>query len=205
MATTSFGSSTTQMAVRSRRGSAQIRHCSDSATLPQVSQNRTLALTSVSTSTRRLTSMASACSRWNAMRWALLGPTPGSRPSSSIRSWTTPSYTPVSLCPRGVAGGPDPLAKPRREPHDGELVDQATHVVRDEPVPDRGQPQPQLHPRCAALDGGQPEAPRQVGAPPRRAVEKVPGRRELEHRERRVRPTPVRDHVADRELLVAAA
>ena len=27
------------------------------------------------------------------MRWALLGPTPGSRPSSSIRSWTTPSYT----------------------------------------------------------------------------------------------------------------
>jgi hypothetical protein len=26
------------------------------------------------------------------MRWADLGPTPGSRPSSSIRSWTTPSY-----------------------------------------------------------------------------------------------------------------
>ena len=35
----------------------------------------------------------SACSRWNAIRCALLGPTPGSRPSSSIRSWTTPSYT----------------------------------------------------------------------------------------------------------------
>src|SRR3954453_17593099 len=27
------------------------------------------------------------------MRWALLGPTPGSRPSSSMRSWTAPSYT----------------------------------------------------------------------------------------------------------------
>ena len=26
------------------------------------------------------------------MRWALFGPTPGSRPSSSIRSWTAPSY-----------------------------------------------------------------------------------------------------------------
>src|SRR5665811_806908 len=33
------------------------------------------------------------------MRCALLGPTPGSRPSSSIRSWTTPSYTSVSLSP----------------------------------------------------------------------------------------------------------
>src|SRR5215467_9347135 len=27
------------------------------------------------------------------MRWALFGPTPGSRPSSSIRSWRAPSYT----------------------------------------------------------------------------------------------------------------
>ena len=27
------------------------------------------------------------------MRWALLGPTPGSLPSSSMRSWTAPSYT----------------------------------------------------------------------------------------------------------------
>src|SRR5947209_16990763 len=30
---------------------------------------------------------------WNAMRWALFGPMLGSRPSPSIRSWTTPSYT----------------------------------------------------------------------------------------------------------------
>ena len=37
------------------------------------------------------------------MRWALLGPTPGSRPSSSIRSWTAPSYTPPAY---GVGAGP---------------------------------------------------------------------------------------------------
>src|SRR5947208_3417395 len=29
------------------------------------------------------------------MRWADFGPTPGSRPSSSIRSWTGPAYTPL--------------------------------------------------------------------------------------------------------------
>src|SRR5436305_1189191 len=31
---------------------------------------------------------------WNAMRCALFGPIPGNRPSSSIRSWMAPSYTP---------------------------------------------------------------------------------------------------------------
>ena len=81
------------MSARSRRGSRQMRHCSSSATLPQTAQNRTLSLTSVSASTSRSTSAGSACSRWKAIRCALLGPTPGSRPSSSIRSWTTPSYT----------------------------------------------------------------------------------------------------------------
>src|SRR4051812_10266050 len=81
------------MTVRSRRGSRQILHSSASATLPQMRQNRTLSLTSVSAWTSRRTSTMSAASRWNAMRWALLGPTPGSRPSSSIRSWTAPSYT----------------------------------------------------------------------------------------------------------------
>src|ERR1035437_5961328 len=42
------------------------------------------------------------------MRCALLGPTPGNRPSSSIRSWTTPSYirraywssSPITVPPR---------------------------------------------------------------------------------------------------------
>src|SRR4051812_25289 len=40
---------------------------------------------------------------WKAIRCALLGPTPGSLPNSSMRSWTTPSYTPSSNLapPRG--------------------------------------------------------------------------------------------------------
>src|SRR3954465_1916626 len=92
MATTSLGSSTTQMTVRSRRGSRQTRHSSCSLTLPQIRQKRTLSFTSVSAETSRRTSTGSAASRWNAIRWALLGPTPGSRPSSSIRSCTAPSY-----------------------------------------------------------------------------------------------------------------
>src|SRR4051794_24594673 len=69
-----------------------MRHCSDSETLKQVAQNRTRCLTSISTSANRRTSAGSDCSRWNAIRCAPLGPTPGSRPSSSIRSWTMPSY-----------------------------------------------------------------------------------------------------------------
>src|SRR4051794_11384427 len=92
IATTSLGSSTTQMTATSRRGSRQMRHCSSSATLPQMVQNRTLSLTSVRADTRRRTSTGSAARRWKAIRCALLGPTPGSRPSSSMRSWTAPSY-----------------------------------------------------------------------------------------------------------------
>src|SRR4051812_35276211 len=42
---------------------------------------------------RRRASGLSTLSRWKAMRWADLGPTPGSRPSSSIRSWTGAAYT----------------------------------------------------------------------------------------------------------------
>src|SRR3954447_21473492 len=80
------------MTATSRRGSRQMRHCSSSATLPQMVQNRTLSLTSVRADTRRRTSTGSAARRWKAIRCALLGPTPGSRPSSSMRSWTAPSY-----------------------------------------------------------------------------------------------------------------
>src|SRR3978361_689924 len=93
IATTSLGSSTTQMTSSVRRGSRQIRHCSPSATLKQVTQNRTSASTRCSAATSRTTSADSAASRWKAMRCALLGPTPGRRPSSSMRSWTAPSYT----------------------------------------------------------------------------------------------------------------
>src|SRR5690625_5244002 len=92
MATTSFDSSTTQTTAGSRRASRQIRHCSSSATLPQTEQNRTFSLTSTSALARRLTSASSADSRWKAMRCALFGPTPGNRPSSSIRDCTAPSY-----------------------------------------------------------------------------------------------------------------
>src|SRR5687767_9826210 len=80
------------MTDRSRRGSRQTRHSSCSLTLPQIRQKRTLSFTSVSAVTRRRTSAGSAASRWKAIRCALLGPTPGSRPSSSMRSWTAPSY-----------------------------------------------------------------------------------------------------------------
>src|SRR6266508_1978975 len=57
----------------------------------------------------RSASAGSTLSRWNAIRWALLGPTPGSRPSSSIRSWTGPSYSTP----------PPPVRQPEagRQPH----------------------------------------------------------------------------------------
>ncbi len=44
------------------------------------------------------------------MRCALFGPTPGSRPSSSIRSWTAPSYMPAAR--RSEAGQPRPPGTP---------------------------------------------------------------------------------------------
>src|SRR5437667_5661717 len=49
---------------------------------------------------------------WNAMRCALLGPMPGSRPNSSIRSWIAPSYTPY-LHP----GQAEPAEPRRHRPH----------------------------------------------------------------------------------------
>ena len=106
IATTSLGSSTTQITAGSRRGSRHTRHCSSCATFPHSEQNRTFALTSDSTCARRRTSAGSAWRMWKAIRCALLGPTPGSLPSSSIRSWTTPSYTP-GLPSRGSRSGDD--------------------------------------------------------------------------------------------------
>ena len=78
----------------SRRWSRQILQCSSCETLKQMSQNRTFSITSVNAATSRRVSTGSEFTTWKAIRWALLGPTPGNRPSSSIRSWTTPSYTP---------------------------------------------------------------------------------------------------------------
>jgi hypothetical protein len=93
MATTSFASSTTQMVECERRGSRQMPQSSCSATLPQSWQNFTLSRSSVRMAASRDTSKLSVCTMWNAMRCADFGPIPGRRPSSSISSWTIPSYT----------------------------------------------------------------------------------------------------------------
>src|SRR4051794_15094737 len=89
----SRGSSTTQTTWVSRRPSAQMEHSPPSATLKQRSQNDTRSFTSVMARASRLASSFDSFSRWKAMRWADLGPTPGRRPSSSMRSWTGPAYT----------------------------------------------------------------------------------------------------------------
>src|SRR6478735_9332101 len=104
-ARTSFDSSTTQITAGSRRGSRQIVHSSCSVTLPQTVQNLTLSLTVVMASTSRFMSWGSASRMWNASRCADLGPTPGRRPSSSISSWTAPSYTIPSLVRCGWRAG----------------------------------------------------------------------------------------------------
>jgi hypothetical protein len=97
IAWTSFASSTTQMVAGERRGSRQMEQRSCSVTLPQTSQNRTFVRTSTSSSDSRVVSYVSVCRMWNAMRCADFGPMPGSRPNSSISSWTIPSYTDYSL------------------------------------------------------------------------------------------------------------
>src|SRR5689334_18273442 len=134
MATTSLGSSTTHRTSSTRRGSRQILHCSASATLQQVTQKRTSCWTRTSAATSRLTSADSAASRWKAIRWALLGPTPGRRPSSSIRSWTAPSYTVVLFAVgRSEAGEAQAAATEatRERAHGalGELVGRALGVA----------------------------------------------------------------------------
>ena len=76
-----------------RRGSRQIAQVSCSETLPHTLQKRTLSRTTIRISARRVVSKLSVWRMWNAMRCADFGPIPGRRPSSSIRSWTMPSYT----------------------------------------------------------------------------------------------------------------
>src|SRR3954464_12733989 len=159
IATTSLDSSTTQIDAGSRRGSRQIRHVSSSATLPQIEQKRTLSLTSTSTCASRRTSTGSLASRWKAMRCALLGPTPGSRPSSSIRSWTAPSYTVVPLCSLAVVSrrvrsetwqpGP-PAEAPREGTHGagGQLVGRMLGV------PDGGDDEVLQRLEVVGIDGG---------------------------------------------------
>src|SRR5262245_56857170 len=129
---TSLGSSTTQTELWSRRASRQIRQRVSSETLPHRSQKTTPSLTFCSAAISRPVSTGSAPSRWKAIRWALFGPTPGSRPSSSIRSWTGPSY--ISRLQPG-------------QPEAGEPAGQRAHLVAGEllrvgrGVPDRGDDQ----------------------------------------------------------------
>src|SRR5687768_2973876 len=104
MATTSRGSSTTQTMPASRRSSAQMPHNSPSATFQQRRQNEMRSFTSLMARASRRASSLGSFSRWKAMRWADLGPTPGSRPSSSISSWTGAAYT------EAVASGRQPEA-----------------------------------------------------------------------------------------------
>jgi hypothetical protein len=92
----SRGSSTTHSTVVSRRGSVQMAHSSApspalTAMFQHRRQNATLSLTSEIARASRTASSFDSFSRWKAMRWADFGPMPGSRPSSSIRSWTGPA------------------------------------------------------------------------------------------------------------------
>src|SRR4051794_20937399 len=91
----SRGSSTTQTTVASRRSSEQIEHCGPSEMLKQRVQKVMRSFTSVMERARRTASSFGSFRRWNAMRCADFGPTPGRRPSSSIRSWTGPAYKPL--------------------------------------------------------------------------------------------------------------
>ena len=93
MAMTSLDSSTTQMMSSPRRSSRQIEQVSDSETLKHTVQNFTRSLTTEIDWARRFMSSGSASRMWKAIRWADLGPMPGSLPNSSISSWTAPSYT----------------------------------------------------------------------------------------------------------------
>src|SRR3954454_24734673 len=129
IATTSFGSSTTQSTSLVRRGSRHTRHCSDSATLKQVVQNRTSSFTLRSAVASRLTSAGSADRTWKAIRWALFGPTPGSRPSSSIRSWMAPSYTGSEPREGQTTGGRAHLFLGELPLRLGRVVDRREHQI----------------------------------------------------------------------------
>src|SRR5215218_6612497 len=88
------------------------------------------------------------------MRCALLGPTPGSRPSSSMRSWTAPSYT-VLLHrrtavrrPGGSEAGQAQAAGHRPHGAGGEVVDGPLGV------PDGGEDEVLKRLDVVGVDGG---------------------------------------------------
>src|SRR3954468_6201067 len=89
---TSPGSSTTQMSSASRRSSWQMRQRSSSARLKHTWHRPMRSLTSRMASASAVASSMSARRMWNARRWAVRCPIPGSLPSSVIRRWTGGAY-----------------------------------------------------------------------------------------------------------------
>src|SRR5688572_11330797 len=79
----SFGSSTTHRRPASRPGSPQIRQGSASVMLKQCEQWTIRALRSARASASSRTAATGCFRKWNARRWAVLGPMPGSRSSAS--------------------------------------------------------------------------------------------------------------------------
>src|SRR5581483_9855045 len=154
MATMSRGSSTTHTTVGSRRASWQMPHSSPSDTLKQRRQNEMRSFTSVMARARRTASSLGSFRRWKAMRWADLGPTPGRRPSSSMRSWTGPAYTSAA----GRAGHPREAGHaPGQAPEVAE-VERAHGAVVELPGPghgvvDGGQHQVLEHLHVSGVDG----------------------------------------------------
>jgi len=80
----SAGVSTTQSDAGSRFGDAQTAQSSSSVKVLQRTQRRTLDNTRASAALRRCAPAGSYWRRWNAMRCADFGPTPGRQRSASI-------------------------------------------------------------------------------------------------------------------------
>src|SRR5581483_11254055 len=199
----SFGSSTTQSTVRSRLSSRQIRQRSPSATLPHSLQKKIRSLACRMASARRLASSAGAFTRWKARRCADFGPIPGSRESSSIRSWIGPSYTSgLALSARlraelGGQAGERLLLRQRRVVLHG--LGRAGHGLADRAGYPRRDPEQLLERRAqlvlALADLAHPELAvrreHQLERPP------VEGRRGRELEERREHGLAVRAQVLD--------
>src|SRR5262245_21736 len=103
MATRLCGSSTTQIWLRSRSGSAQIRHGSVSVMLKQTEQRRRVSFTSRSAAARACASSRPARRTWKARRWADLAPMPGSFRNASISRSSGPANR-IGLAPGNAQG-----------------------------------------------------------------------------------------------------
>src|SRR5699024_12161765 len=87
----------TQMVPRSRWELTQIRQTDSREILQQIRQNVTPSRTATKALESRSISSGSMCKTWKAILCALLGPTPGSRDNSSMRSCNGPSNTLINV------------------------------------------------------------------------------------------------------------